>query len=181
LLVAFSLLILLGALAMSAWYVAWPMWRGQSFEPNPEHFNYATLPRGAPREVPQMEPAQLASGNGRLTIERWTPERRELRVDLEEPDQLRLRTTYFPGWTALVDGQEIKIKEGAVKNIVVDLPAGEHQVTLDFRSTLIRRASNFSTVLSFALLISIICGSAAASGSGPAKLQRRGEDNESHS
>jgi hypothetical protein len=178
---ASSLLVLLGALAMSAWYAAWPMWRGQSFEPNPEHYNYATLPRGAPREVPQMESAKLASGNGRVTIKRWAPERRELTVELEEPDQLRLRMTNFPGWTALVDGQEIKIKEGAVKNIVVDLPAGEHQVTLDFRSTPIRRASNFITVLSFASLISIICWSAAARGSGPAELQRRGEDNESHS
>ena len=149
-------LILLGALAMSAGYVAWPMWRGQSFEPNPDHYNYATLPRGAPREVPKMEPAQLASGNDRVTIERWTPERCELTVELEEPDQLRLRTTNFAGWIVLVDGEEAKIKEGAVKNIVIDLPAGEHQVALDFRSTPIRRASNFVTILSFALLISII-------------------------
>ncbi len=154
-----AVLILLGALAMSAWYVAWPMWRGQSFEPNLEHYSYATLPRGAPREVPKMEPAQLASGNGRVTIERWTPERHELKVELKEPDQLRLRTTNFAGWMALVDGEEAKIKEGAVKNIVIDLPAGEHQVTLDFRSTPIRRASNFITILSFALLISIIVGS----------------------
>jgi len=154
-----GLLILLSALTMSAWYVAWPMWRGQSFEPNLEHYNYATLPRGAPREVPKMESAELAASNGRVTIERWTPERRELRVELEEPDQLRLRTSNFPGWTALVDGQEVKIEEGAVKNIVIDLPAGEHQVTLDFRSTPIRRASNFATILSFALLISIIVGS----------------------
>ncbi len=156
LLLAASLPVLLGALAMSAWYVVWPMWRGQSFEPNPDHYNYATLPRGAPREVPKMELAELAAGNGRVTIERWTPERRELRVELEEPDQLRLRTSNFAGWTALVDGQGVKIREGAVKNIVIDLPAGEHQVTLDFRSTPIRRAGNFITVLSFALLISII-------------------------
>jgi hypothetical protein len=153
---SFSLLILLGAVAMSARCVAWPMWRGQSFEPNLKHYNYATLPRGVAREVPKMEPAQLASSNGRVTIERWTPERRELTVELEEPDQLRLRTSNFPGWMALVDGQEVKIEEGAAKNIVINLPAGEHQVSLDFRSTPIRRASNFITVLSFALLISII-------------------------
>ena len=54
-------MILIGVLAASAWYVAWPMWRAQSFEPNPEHYNYATLPRGAPREAPPMDSARLAS------------------------------------------------------------------------------------------------------------------------
>jgi hypothetical protein len=149
-------LIVAGAIAMSARQVAWPMWRGQSFAPNPEHYNYATLPRGAPRDVPQMDLAQLASGQGRLTINRWTPEQRELVVELEEPAQLQFRTFNFAGWTASVDGRKVEIKEGAVKNIVIDLPVGEHWVALEFRSTPVRRAGNWGTVLSFALLVSMI-------------------------
>ena len=153
---AASLLILIGALAMSAWYVAWPMWRGQSFEPNPEHYNYATLPRGVPRETPPMDLARLASGAGRVTLERWTPEFRELRVELEQPDQLQFRTSNFAGWTATVDDKPVEIKEGAVKNIVIDLPAGERTVALELRSTPVRRAGNLVTVLSLALLFLII-------------------------
>ncbi|MGH9938978.1 MAG: hypothetical protein ACREAM_22290, partial [Blastocatellia bacterium] len=153
---AASLLILIGALAMSAWYVAWPMWRGQSFEPNPGHYNYATLPRGVPRETPPMEPARLASDAGRVTIERWTPELRELRVELEKSDQLQFRTSNFAGWTATVDGKPVEVREGAVKNVVIDLPGGEHNVALEFRSTPARRAGNLITVLSLALLFLII-------------------------
>src|SRR5262245_60938117 len=150
------LIILVGALAMSAWYVAWPMWRGQSFEPNPEHYNISTLPRGVPRETTPMTHARLVSGNGRVTIERWAPELRELRVEMEKLDQLRFRTSNFMGWTATLDGRPVEIKEDAFKNVVVDLPAGDHRVALEFRSTPIRRAGNYVTVLSLALLFLII-------------------------
>jgi hypothetical protein len=150
-----SLMILIGVLAASAWYVAWPMWRAQSFEPNPEHYNYATLPRGAPREAPPMDRARLALGNGRVTIENWAPELRRLRVEVEKPDQLQFRTSNFAGWTSTVDGGLAEIKEGAVKNVVIDLPEGEHSVTLELRSTPARRAGNVITILSLALLLSI--------------------------
>jgi hypothetical protein len=149
-------LIVIGAVAMSAWQVAWPMWRGQSFEPNPEHYNYATLPRGVPRDVRRMDLAQLASGNGRIVIERWMPDFRGVIVESERQDQLQLRTSNFAGWTALVDGRKVEIKEATAKNIAIDLPAGRHRVTLEFRSTPIRHVSNWITVLSFALLFSIL-------------------------
>jgi hypothetical protein len=152
----FSALILLATLAMSGWYVAWPMWRGQAFEPNLQHYNYATMPRGAVRENPPMPPVQLASNKGSITVKRWTPELRQLRVNLGEADQLQFRTRNFAGWMATIDGQTVQIKEGAVENILIDLPAGAHAVTLEFRSTPIRRAANWMTILSFAVLLSII-------------------------
>ncbi|MDQ3013958.1 MAG: hypothetical protein M3X11_25055, partial [Acidobacteriota bacterium] len=148
--------ILLATLATSAWYVVWPMWRGQAFEPNPEHYNYATLPHGAPRDNPPMPPVQLISGNGSITVEWWTPEFRQLRVQLNEPDQLQFRTRNFAGWTATVDGNVSSIHEGAVKNILVDLPAGDHRITLEFRSTPVRRAGNWVTVVSLVALLSIV-------------------------
>jgi hypothetical protein len=151
-----SLAILIGALAMSAWHVAWPMWRAQSFEPKPEHYNIATLPRGVPLEAPPMDQTRLAQGNGLVTIEHWAPELRRLRVEMEKPDQLQFRASNFAGWTATIDGGLVEIKEGAAKNIVIDLPAGAHTVELELRSTLVRRVGNAITILSLALLFSII-------------------------
>lgn len=147
---------LAGVLAMSGWYVVWPIWRGQSFEPKPEHYNYATLPRGASRDNPPMPPVQLASGKDQINIERWTPEFRQLRVELNDADQLQFRTRNFAGWTVTVDGQIAPIQEGVVKNILVGLPAGTHRITLEFRSTPIRRMGNWLTVLSFISLLAII-------------------------
>ncbi len=147
---------LFGVLAMSGWYVAYPMWRGQSFEPKLEHYNYSTLPRGASRENPPMPPVQLATGKGSISIEHWTPEFRQLRAKLNEADQLQFRTRNFAGWTATVNGQAVAIREGSVNNILFDLPAGDHRIVLEFRSTPIRRAGNWITAISFALLFSII-------------------------
>jgi len=151
-----TMAILIATLAISGWYVVWPYWRGQAFEPNPAHYNNATLPRGAPRNVPPMEPVRTSSGQGRIRIERWTPEDRALRVELELDDQLQFRTFDFPGWTATVDGRPAAIKHGTVRNIVVGAPAGSHRVALEFRSTPIRRASNWITVFSLALLVATI-------------------------
>ncbi len=153
---ASTLLVLAGTLGMSGYYVAWPMWRAQSFEPNLLHYNYATLPRGASRENPPMEPVQLVAGKGWIKDEWWTPEFRQLRVSLTDADQLQFRTRNFAGWTATVDGQTVPIREGTVKNILLDVPAGEHRIVLEFRSTPIRRFGNWTTIFSFALLLSII-------------------------
>ncbi|HMV81764.1 MAG TPA: hypothetical protein PKC13_15985 [Blastocatellia bacterium] len=149
-------LMLMGVLMMSGGFVVGPMWRGQAFEPNQQHYNYATLPRGAVREAPPMPPVQLTAGKGHIVTERWTPEFRQLRVELVEADQLQFSTRNFAGWTATVDGRVAPIREGAIKNILVDLPAGSHQVTLEFRSTPVRRLSNWLTVLSFVSLVLLV-------------------------
>lgn len=147
---------IVGTLGMSAWYVAWAIWRGQSFEPNLQHYNYATMPRGAVRENPPMPPVQLAAGQGSLTITRWTPEFRQLRVWLPVADQLQFRTRNFAGWTATVDGQLVPIHEGPIKNILFAVPAGTHDVTLAYVATPVRRLSNWLSLVSFALLLSIV-------------------------
>jgi hypothetical protein len=151
-----AVFVILGAALMSFWYAIKPMYRAEAFKPIPEHFNYATLPGGVPRELPGMEMAQTATGAGRIQIEIWEPEYRELLVELDRPDRLEIRTSNFDGWTAFIDGRLAAIKKGAVGNIVIDLPAGKHRVTLDFRPTPIRRAAKWITALSFGLLMSIL-------------------------
>ncbi|HKX32655.1 MAG TPA: hypothetical protein VJ302_33525 [Blastocatellia bacterium] len=152
---AASLLVVIAAGAMTVWYVAKPMYRAEAFSPDPTHFNRATLPKGVPFEVPEMGPALLASGGGRIAIDRIQPEFRQYRVELVRADQLHIRTSKFPGWTALVDGRVTEVKAGESGQMVIELPVGSHQVTLDFRSTPVRRLCNWMTVISTALLISI--------------------------
>ena len=149
-------LVLIATVMMSLSYVIEPMYRAEAFKPIPEHYNFATLPRGVPHDVPKMELAQLASGTGRVTVERWEPEFRVLSVELDKPDQLQLRTSNFPGWTAFANGRAAEIKSGDVGQIVIDLPSGRSQVTLEFRSTPIRRASAWITLISFAVLTSMV-------------------------
>jgi hypothetical protein len=138
---------------LSFWIVVWPVLRGQAFEPNPDHYNFATLPRGASRETPPMEKVQTRSGSGRISIDRWSPEFRQLRIDADVDDQLQFRTLNFPGWTATMDDQAVPIKNGEAQNIVIDLPPGSHRISLEFKPTPIRRFGQWSTIVSFGLVI----------------------------
>jgi hypothetical protein len=94
-----------------AWFsleeVVKPYSNGDAFVPEPEHMNYALMPRAAYGDIfhlPKVEPAALAQDKGKVTVERWSPEHRLVRVDLNEPDRLLFRTFDFPGWTVTVDG-----------------------------------------------------------------------------
>lgn len=134
-------LIVIGGAGSSAIAVARPMTNAYVFEPEPEHLNWATIPSSAPAdptdlpdEVPQAELA--SSENGEVVVEEWKPEHRVFRVSLKQDDQLLVRTFNFPGWTAAVDGVQVPIRSSEdLGSIEIDLPAGTHQITLDFLDT----------------------------------------------
>ena len=130
------------------------------FEPFPEHINVATIPSSAPRNIEALTPAGPAkteSGEGRISIERWDTEHRALRVELSEPDRLHIRTFNFPGWTATVNGRSSEIITGRERSeIVIDLPAGDHRVMLDYLDTPPRRAARITTITSFSLLMAML-------------------------
>lgn len=123
-----------------------PMLRAEAFAPVPGHYNYATLPRGVPRDLPRMEPVEIASGQGTATVERWDPQDRLVRVRLDRLSRVIFRTSYFPGWTATVDGAEVNVKRDENSTIFLDLPAGDHAIALEFRPTPVRRAGDLMTI-----------------------------------
>jgi hypothetical protein len=89
--------------------------RAPAFVPEQEHFNDAMIPRSSPsnpRELPSVDRAELAYGNGDVSIETWEPQRRVIRADLTSDDRLLIRAFNFPGWTAAVDGQRVSVSEG---------------------------------------------------------------------
>jgi hypothetical protein len=156
-LVTVTWLIFFGAAGVSFWKVVWPMVRAEAFRANPEHHNYATLPAHVPREVPPMPEAQFDSPDaGQITVTTWQPEYRVINVQVKRAAQLQVRTSDYPGWTAFIDGQHTSIERGPVGNITLSIPAGAHQVILDYRSTPIRRASNWLTVAACGLLFALI-------------------------
>ena len=98
----------------SAWFsleeVVKPYSNGDAFMPEPEHMNYALMPRAAYGDIfhlPKVDPVALAQGRGSVVVERWLPEHRLARVVLSGPDRLLFRTFDFPGWTVTVDGRTV--------------------------------------------------------------------------
>jgi hypothetical protein len=131
--------------------VTLPMVYVDKFKPEAEHLNFATIPRGGPKspeELPEVAEGELMKGNGTVEVEYWKPEARALRVSLSDSDALQVRTFNFPGWTATVDGQAAEIVDGGLGDIVVNLPAGDHRVTLDYLDTPTRKVGGWITIVS---------------------------------
>ena len=160
-------LIIAGGVGLSAFAVAAPMIESPVFEPEPEHLNWATIPSSAPAdptELPDDVPqAELATeGNGDVVVEEWKPQHRVVRADPKEDDELLIRTFNFPGWTAIVDGQQVPIKTSEeLGDMEIELRAGSHRITLDFLETPVRRAFRFVTLGSFGVLITMSMASFA--------------------
>jgi len=110
-----AIFITICAMLFSLFFVMKPIYGAPVFVPEPEHINDAMIPRTAPedpRELPDVEAAELVGGNGQVFIERWSPEHRLIRVDLSGADKLMIRTFYFPGWRVTVDGQPANFELG---------------------------------------------------------------------
>ncbi|NPV08778.1 MAG: hypothetical protein HPY83_12565 [Anaerolineae bacterium] len=67
-----------------------------------------------------------------------------VRVRSETAGELRFHTYYYPGWRAYVDGVPAPVRPaGPLGVIALDLPAGEHRVTIHFGETPLRLASDW--------------------------------------
>lgn len=150
-----------GGVLYSALAVAGPMIFAPVFVPVSEHLNYATLPRTAPsdpEELPDdVPPVETESDNGTATVERWDPEHRLIHAELEAEDRLLIRTFNFPGWTATVDGRRVDIAtDDECGDMIIDLPPGSHQVTLDFLDTPARRNGKVITICGMCLSLVLL-------------------------
>ncbi|MEJ2559473.1 MAG: hypothetical protein P8186_25315, partial [Anaerolineae bacterium] len=68
------------------------------------------------------------------------------RFDSSQPFRARFLTHYFPGWTARIDGQPAEITvEPESGLILVPVPAGSHDLRLQFGDTPLRKAANVIT------------------------------------
>ena len=70
------------------------------------------------------------------------PERLEATVNSPEPWRLSLHAFWIPGWSATVDGRSVKTGPTDAMGVAgVEVPAGEHQVSLAFGPTPLRRVT----------------------------------------
>jgi hypothetical protein len=94
--------------------------------------------RHDPREgtVPEGQalPGSGLAGTGDATIVEETAEHLTLRAETAQPSVLVVRDTFFPGWSATVDGEPAPLWRADYLFRAVPVPAGTHVVELDFRS-----------------------------------------------
>ena len=77
-------------------------------------------------------------GHGTAQIVSYGPNDVRLHTSADGDAWLVLSDTYYPGWTAAVDGQEATVLRGDVLFRVVPVPAGEHDVELRFEPSSVK-------------------------------------------
>ena len=99
----------------------------------------------------------ILTGDGNVEIATWNTAKRSVKTVLKEDSVIRIRTFYFPGWNAYIDGKRTKInKEDGSGAMLVDVTRGKHMLELKFVDTPIRFYSKLVTIFSLMFIIILI-------------------------
>ncbi len=124
-----------------------------------DHYN---LPARAPRAqvLPPSEDSESPAANAaatppKIVVERWTPERKIVRVESARPARLALRLLNYPAWQVQVNGSRIQPASAEDSGqMIVPLPEGQSRVTARFTRTRDRTLGAIISILS--LLVGVL-------------------------
>jgi hypothetical protein len=113
----------------------------------------AMLAGASPAELEKLDRDNLPAGANAVLIGR-TASSETYQLESAVPFQMRLRTFYFPGWQANLDGQPVPITmEPGTGLITVTVPAGSHELHVWFGNTPLRTASDAVSAIAVAGLV----------------------------
>jgi hypothetical protein len=86
------------------------------------------------QDAPQLIRAASRSSlpRGQVGILSYRPDHLTLQTDSSEAGLLFLSEVFYPGWKAFIDGRPTRILRGNYLFRVLEIPAGRHQVVLEF-------------------------------------------------
>ncbi|MGQ9491833.1 MAG: hypothetical protein ACUVR4_02780 [Anaerolineae bacterium] len=86
--------------------------------------------------------AEIIAGQGEILAQKAEALSAHAVVRAAEPVRLRFYIYYFPGWRATLDGKPTEITYDPPNGLIgLEVPAGEHEVTLRFGPTPVRRVA----------------------------------------
>ena len=100
--------------------------------------------------------AEIIAGEGQVTSIRHGAGEDIVRVDAATPVTVRFFTYWYPGWRAWVDESPTSTRydpQDPNALILVDVPAGEHQVRIRFTNTPVRTASALISIATLWILV----------------------------
>lgn len=100
------------------------------------------------------EPLLTSKDSFGYVISRWDYTEKAFAVESPEGAEVRVKTFYFPGWHVWIDGNEVPVSvEDKIGAMLIDVPAGKHEVRLRFSDTLPRRAGSAISILTLVALV----------------------------
>jgi len=90
------------------------------------------LPASAHEPFAKMNSAVAANGRS-VEIESWAPERRVFRIGPGPAVEARIRTFFYPHWSATAGGQTLPVQADSDGAMLIAVPESAVTVTLEFR------------------------------------------------
>ncbi|MGA9770336.1 MAG: 6-pyruvoyl-tetrahydropterin synthase-related protein [Blastocatellia bacterium] len=142
-------------IALSLWLtfskVIYGALENPTFVPAATYIEQGLIPKDAtaPEKLPDTPPVVIEPQNGSSEIVRWYPQSREVRVNVDQPSRVRLKTYNFPGWTARVDGQKVPVLSDKDGIQIINVAPGSHTIEVTFENTLPRILGAAFTAIGF--------------------------------
>lgn len=112
--------------------------------------------KALPTERPK-EKVEIVSGKGTTADLQHNHHRTEFTVNMEGGGTIRFNTIYFPGWKALMDGQQVPISFDNAKGVMeITAAKGRHSIVFSFGETVLRLASNTISLVSLVVLTLLV-------------------------
>jgi hypothetical protein len=90
--------------------------------------------------------------NGTIQPVAWTPEQRDFLARADRGGRFVLVEQFYPGWMAAVDGHPAGIERWGGAFQAIQVPAGEHRITFEFRPMSLRIGAAISLLAGAGLL-----------------------------
>jgi hypothetical protein len=108
-----------------------------------------------PLDLPDTPPVVIEPEGGLSETLRWDPQNRQVRVKVNEPSTLRLKTYNFPGWVARIDGKPARLESDKDGAQIISIPAGIYIIETSFENTLPRTIGAASTITGLLLVFGL--------------------------
>jgi len=161
--------LLISAVAASSILFSVFLWRAVSFDLTAENLERVQIsrlvfkehiPRGVQdwerfEQLPLDSDGLLAtSPQAEVEIQEWSSHRRQVDIAADEPAEVFLRTFYFPGWVATLDGEPVPLHPVAPLHAIgLQVPTGDSHIDIRFRPTPVRVLGSILSVLTAGLLL----------------------------
>lgn len=129
------------------------VWQNREYQPN-----LSGNPNWKQEDLSKDFSPSVSSSNPNtdITLVKWFSHQRVFQVFSAEAHQIRLRTFYFPGWNAYVDGKPTAISlDPKVGSILIQVPPGKHEVNIKFELTPIRKAATYISIAALLLYLNV--------------------------
>ncbi|MDQ3239412.1 MAG: YfhO family protein, partial [bacterium] len=87
------------------------------------------------KNAPPSSDENKTNNNATFKVIEYSPAKFIIKYTANSPSILQISDTYYPGWNASVDQEEIKVHKANFAFKAVEIPSGSHTVTFSFTPT----------------------------------------------